>query len=91
MEFDFQWLLIGLPIAFALGWIASRIDLRQWRRDQREIGRRIAQVRADGHIDLGVARTALDMLEVDRFGLDEIDQKIMLSTPKMCSSSGAST
>ncbi len=36
-----------------------------------------AQVRASGHIDHGVATTALDLLEVDRFGLDEIDQKIM--------------
>ena len=36
MDFDFQWLLIGLPIAFALGWVASRMDLRQWRRDARE-------------------------------------------------------
>lgn len=36
MEFDFQWLLLGLPIAFALGWMASRLDLRQWKRDQRE-------------------------------------------------------
>ena len=38
-----------------------------------------AQVRADGHITRTVAETALDMLEVDRFGLDEIDQKIMLT------------
>jgi lipopolysaccharide assembly protein B len=29
MEFDLQWLLIGLPLAFALGWLASRLDLRQ--------------------------------------------------------------
>jgi Holliday junction DNA helicase, RuvB subunit len=36
-----------------------------------------AQVRAQGHIDEPVARTALDLLEVDRYGLDEIDQKIM--------------
>jgi len=36
-----------------------------------------AQVRADGHIDHAVATTALDLLEVDRYGLDEIDQKIM--------------
>ncbi len=36
-----------------------------------------AQVRAAGHIDLDVAQRALDLLEVDRFGLDEIDQKIM--------------
>jgi lipopolysaccharide biosynthesis regulator YciM len=33
--FDIQWLLIGLPLAFALGWVGSRIDLRQWRREQR--------------------------------------------------------
>ncbi|MSV34829.1 MAG: Holliday junction branch migration DNA helicase RuvB [Bryobacterales bacterium] len=38
-----------------------------------------AQVRASGHIDLAVAEKALNMLEVDRFGLDEIDQKIMLT------------
>ena len=38
-----------------------------------------AQVRAAGHIDVEVARRALDLLEVDRFGLDEIDQKIMLT------------
>ena len=36
-----------------------------------------AQVRAKGHIDLGVAQTALNLLEVDQHGLDEIDQKIM--------------
>jgi Holliday junction DNA helicase RuvB len=38
-----------------------------------------AQVRAAGHVDAEVARLALDLLEVDRFGLDEIDQKIMLT------------
>jgi holliday junction DNA helicase RuvB len=38
-----------------------------------------AQVRAQGHIDLQVATIALDLLEVDRFGLDEIDQKIMMT------------
>jgi holliday junction DNA helicase RuvB len=38
-----------------------------------------AQVRAAGHVDLRVAKSALDLLEVDRFGLDEIDQKIMLT------------
>ncbi len=36
-----------------------------------------AQVRASGHVDLRVAEDALDLLEVDRFGLDETDQKIM--------------
>jgi len=36
-----------------------------------------AQVRAHGQITPEVAETALNLLEVDRFGLDEIDQKIM--------------
>jgi len=36
-----------------------------------------AQVRARGHINLDVSKTALNLLEVDPFGLDEIDQKIM--------------
>jgi len=41
-----------------------------------------AQVRADGRITRAVAETALDLLEVDRFGLDEIDQKIMTTLLK---------
>jgi lipopolysaccharide biosynthesis regulator YciM len=36
MDFDLQWLLLGLPVAFALGWLASRFDVRQWRREQKE-------------------------------------------------------
>jgi holliday junction DNA helicase RuvB len=36
-----------------------------------------AEVRAGGHVNLEVAEAALDLLEVDRYGLDEIDQKIM--------------
>jgi len=35
MDFDPQWLLLGVPVVFALGWLASRFDLRQWRRDER--------------------------------------------------------
>jgi holliday junction DNA helicase RuvB len=38
-----------------------------------------AQVRSDGRVTRAVAETALDLLEVDRFGLDEIDRKIMLT------------
>lgn len=35
--FDYwQWLLVGLPVAFALGWIGSRLDLRQWKRTDRQ-------------------------------------------------------
>jgi Holliday junction DNA helicase RuvB len=41
-----------------------------------------AQVRADGRITRQTAGTALDLLEVDPFGLDEIDQKIMLTVLK---------
>jgi lipopolysaccharide assembly protein B len=36
MDFDFQWLLLGLPVVFGLGWIASRLDIRQWSREQRD-------------------------------------------------------
>jgi lipopolysaccharide biosynthesis regulator YciM len=36
MEFDLGWILLGLPIAFALGWIASRLDLRQLRIENRQ-------------------------------------------------------
>ncbi len=36
-----------------------------------------SQVRADGRIDQEIACTALDMLEVDPLGLDEVDRKIM--------------
>jgi holliday junction DNA helicase RuvB len=39
--------------------------------------RDFAQVRAGGSIDLDVAHAALNLLKVDRYGLDEIDQKIM--------------
>src|SRR2546427_689077 len=38
-----------------------------------------AQVRANGSVTQAIAQTALDLLEVDQFGLDEIDQKIMLT------------
>jgi holliday junction DNA helicase RuvB len=38
-----------------------------------------AQVRANGEVNLEIAKRALDLLEVDRFGLDEIDQKIMMT------------
>jgi len=36
MDFDFTWLLLGLPIAFTLGWLASRADLRQLRIENRQ-------------------------------------------------------
>ena len=36
MEFDFSWVLLGLPVTFALGWLASRIDIRQLRIENRQ-------------------------------------------------------
>jgi lipopolysaccharide biosynthesis regulator YciM len=36
MEFDFTWIFIGLPLAFGLGWLASRLDLRQLRLENRQ-------------------------------------------------------
>ena len=37
MEFDLVWLLLGLPLAFVLGWGASRLDLRQLRAENRNV------------------------------------------------------
>jgi Holliday junction DNA helicase RuvB len=38
-----------------------------------------AQVRADGTITLEVAQAALKLLEVDEFGFDEVDRKLLLT------------
>mgnify|MGYP000013168855 CR=1 FL=1 len=35
MDFDISWLLLSLPVAFILGWAASRFDLRQLRLENR--------------------------------------------------------
>lgn len=35
MEFDFAWLLWALPLAFGLGWVMARYDLRQGRLESR--------------------------------------------------------
>jgi Holliday junction DNA helicase RuvB len=39
--------------------------------------RDFAEVRHEGSIDVAIAREALQMLEVDEYGLDEIDRKIL--------------
>ncbi len=39
--------------------------------------RDFAQVLASGHIDVDIARQALEALNIDRYGLDEIDNKIL--------------
>jgi len=36
MDFEYQWLLLGLPLFVILGWLGSRFDLRQMRRESRE-------------------------------------------------------
>jgi len=41
--------------------------------------RDFAQVRSHGRIDLATAQAALDMLEVDKHGFDEIDRRLMLT------------
>ncbi|MBI4519373.1 MAG: Holliday junction branch migration DNA helicase RuvB, partial [Gemmatimonadetes bacterium] len=39
--------------------------------------RDFAQVRADGVIDAGVAQRALELLDVDEYGLDEMDARVL--------------
>lgn len=39
--------------------------------------RDFAEVKADGHIDREVAMAALEMLDVDEYGLDEMDSRIL--------------
>jgi lipopolysaccharide biosynthesis regulator YciM len=34
LDFDLQWLLLALPVAFFLGWLASRLDVRQMKREE---------------------------------------------------------
>ncbi|MGA8515657.1 MAG: lipopolysaccharide assembly protein LapB [Burkholderiaceae bacterium] len=35
MDIDITWVLLGLPLAFVLGWTASRVDIRQLRVENR--------------------------------------------------------
>ncbi|MCR4920268.1 MAG: Holliday junction branch migration DNA helicase RuvB [Bacteroidaceae bacterium] len=73
--------ILGLPIdAQAAGEIASRS--RGTPRIANALLRRVrdfAQVKGDGRIDLHIARVALEALNIDRYGLDEIDNKILLT------------
>jgi lipopolysaccharide biosynthesis regulator YciM len=36
MAFDPRWLLFVLPIVFILGWLASKLDSRQWKLEEKE-------------------------------------------------------
>ena len=39
--------------------------------------RDFAQVKGDGHIDIEIARYALEALNIDKYGLDEVDNKLL--------------
>ena len=39
MEFDYWWLLAALPIFFAFGWVAARIDIKQLMHESRALPR----------------------------------------------------
>jgi Holliday junction DNA helicase RuvB len=41
--------------------------------------RDFAQVRAEGDITVAVARQALDLLEIDELGLDDVDRRILMT------------
>lgn len=41
--------------------------------------RDFAQVKGNGSIDVPIARYALEALNIDKYGLDEIDNKILLT------------
>ncbi|MFK7800682.1 MAG: Holliday junction branch migration DNA helicase RuvB [Anaerolineae bacterium] len=51
-----------------------RVALRMLRRV-----RDYAQVRGDGSIDLATAQAALDLLEIDALGLDDLDRRVLSS------------
>ena len=71
--------ILGVPIDFeAAGEIASRS--RGTPRIANALLRRVrdfAQDKGNGRIDLDIARIALEALNIDRYGLDEIDNKIL--------------
>ncbi len=73
--------ILGVPIDIeAAGEIASRS--RGTPRIANALLRRVrdfAQVKGNGSIDLKIARIALEALNIDRYGLDEIDNKILLT------------
>ncbi len=71
--------LLGIDIDFkAAGEIARRS--RGTPRIANALLRRVrdfAQVKGDGRIDLDIARYALEALNIDTFGLDEVDNKLL--------------
>jgi len=71
--------ILGVPIDDAAAAEVSRRS-RGTPRIANRLLRRVrdfAQVRADGTISLDVARAALKLLEVDEYGFDEVDRKLL--------------
>jgi len=71
--------ILGVPIADAAAAEVSRRS-RGTPRIANRLLRRVrdfAQVRADGTISLDVAHSALKLLEVDEYGFDEVDRKLL--------------
>jgi holliday junction DNA helicase RuvB len=71
--------ILGIPISHeGAGEIArrSRGTPRITNRLLRRV-RDFAEVRHEGKVDVAIAREALEMLEVDEYGLDEIDRKLL--------------
>jgi len=71
--------ILGVPIADAAAAEVSRRS-RGTPRIANRLLRRVrdfAQVRADGTISLEVAHSALKLLEVDEYGFDEVDRKLL--------------
>lgn len=73
--------ILGVPIGEEAGYeIASRS--RGTPRIANALLRRVrdfAQVKGNGTIDMGIAKYALEALNIDQYGLDEIDNKILLT------------
>ena len=73
--------ILGIPIQKnAAAEIASRS--RGTPRIANALLRRVrdfAQVKGTGSIDMAIARYALEALNIDKYGLDEIDNKILLT------------
>ncbi len=73
--------ILGIPIDDA-GAVEIASRARGTPRIANRLLRRVrdyAQVRGGGRIDLPTAQAALEMLEVDRHGFDEIDRKLLLT------------
>jgi Holliday junction DNA helicase RuvB len=71
--------ILGIPISRE-----AAIELARRARGTPRIANRLlrrvrdfAEVRHEGKVDVAIAREALSMLEVDDYGLDEIDRKIL--------------